>query len=179
MNFWSFTAYVSCKIQVRNRPKLEFVEIHFSKTQCRSTRVKTIVDIVTFVLQIRTVNVNVNASTIDQGDKLDEKEMASVSIAIVLVFITSNLLQNLYFVLRYNHVISPGEDSSNYLYPTSCVLTVINSSVNVIIYGILDMKFKNSFLSLFWKQKRSRNASRSQSTARFFKDNDNVEIIQE
>ena len=128
------------------------------------------------------MNVNVNASTIDQGDKLDEKEMASVSIAIVLVFITSNLLQNLYFVLRYNHVISPGEDSSNYLYPTSCVLTVINSSVNVIIYGILDMKFKNSFLSLFWKQKdqkRSRNASRSQSTVKFCRNNDNVEVIQE
>ena len=123
-----------------------------------------------------------NASTMNQADKLDEKGMASVSIAIVLVFVTSNLLQNLYFVLRYYHVISPGEDSSNYLYPTSCVLTVINSSVNVIIYGILDMKFKKSFLSLFWKQKvqeRSRNASRSQSTARFCRDNDNVEIIQE
>ena len=142
----------------------------------------TTIDIVTFILQIRSVNVNVNASTIDQDDKLDEKEMASVSIAIVLVFITSNLLQNLYFVLRYNHVISPGEDSSNYLYPASCVLTVINSSVNVIIYGILDMKFKNSFLSLFWKQKaqkRSRNASKNQSTVRFCRDDDNVEIMQE
>ena len=123
-----------------------------------------------------------NASTMNQADKLDEKGMASVSIAIVLVFVTSNLLQNLYFVLRYYHVISPGQDESKYLYPTSCVLTVINSSVNVIIYGILDMKFKNSFLSLFWKQKareRSRNASKSQSTARFYRDDDNVEIIQE
>ena len=115
----------------------------------------------------------------NQADKLDEKQMASVSIAVVLVFVTSNLLQNLYFVLRYYKVISPEQDLSKYLYPTSCVLTVINSSVNVIIYGILDMKFKNSFLSLFWKQKRSRNASRSQSTARFCRDNDNVEIIQE
>ena len=167
---------------------MEFVEFHFSKFFFQKPSADQqglrllYIDISTFILQIRTVNVNVNASTIEQDDKLDEKEMASVSIAIVLVFITSNLLQNLYFVLRYYHVISPGEDSSNYLYPTSCVLTVINSSVNVIIYGILDMKFKNSFLFLFWKQKtqeRSRNASRSQSTARFCRDNDNVEIIQE
>ena len=123
------------------------------------------------------MNVNVNASTIDQGDKLNEKQMALVSIAIVLVFVTSNLLQNLYFVLRYYHVISPREDLSKYLYPTSCVLTVINSSVNVIIYGILDMKFKNSFLSLFWKQKaqeRSRNAIRNQPTSWFFRYDENV-----
>lgn len=118
----------------------------------------------------------------NQADKLDERQMASVSIAIVLVFVTSNFLQNLYFVLRYYKVISPEQDLSKYLYPTSCVLTVINSSVNVIIYGILDMKFKNSFLSLFWKQKaqkRSRNASKSQSTVRFYRDDDNVEIMQE
>ena len=123
-----------------------------------------------------------NASTMNQADKLDEKEMVSVSIAIVLVFVTSNLLQNLYFVLRYYKVISPEQDLSKYLYPTSCVLTVINSSVNVIIYGILDMKFKNNFLSLFGKQKaqeRSRKASKSQSTARFCRDDDNVEFIQE
>ena len=123
-----------------------------------------------------------NSSTMNQANKLDERQMASVSIAIVLVFVTSNLLQNLYFVLRYYKVISPEQDLSKYLYPTSCVLTVINSSVNVIIYGILDMKFKNSFLSLFWKQKaekRSRNASKSQSTVRFCRDDDNVEIMQE
>ena len=44
------------------------------------------------------------------------------------------------------------------------------------------MKFKNNFLSLFGKQKaqeRSRKASKSQSTARFCRDDDNVEFIQE
>ena len=123
-----------------------------------------------------------NASTMERETKLDDKEMALVSVVIVLVFVTSNFLQILYFVLRNNNVISKDTDFANILYPTSCVLTVINSSVNVIIYGILDVKFKNSFLSLFWKQKaqeRSRNACRSQSTARFCRDNDNVEIIQE
>ena len=107
-------------------------------------------------------------SGMDRGIKLDDKEMALVSIVIVLVFVTSNFLQNLYFVLRNNHVISKDTDFASILYPTSCVLTVINSSVNVIIYGILDMKFKKSFLSLFWKQKakeRSRNTSRNQPTS--------------
>ena len=109
-----------------------------------------------------------NASTMERETKLDDKEMASVSVVIVLVFVTSNFLQNLYFILKNNNVISRDTDYANILYPTSCVLTVINSSVNVIIYGILDMKFKKSFLSLFWKQKaqeRSRNTSRNQPTA--------------
>ena len=66
--------------------------------------------------QIRTVCVN--ASTMNQADKLDEKQMASVSIAVVLVFVTSNLLQNLYFVLRYYKVISPEQDLSK---KTPCI----------------------------------------------------------
>ena len=42
LHFWSishliFTACVACKIQVQNRPKMEFVEIHFSKIKCSST----------------------------------------------------------------------------------------------------------------------------------------------
>ena len=44
-HFWSvskliFNARVACKIQVRNRPKMEFVEIQFSKIKCRSARGK-------------------------------------------------------------------------------------------------------------------------------------------
>ena len=109
-----------------------------------------------------------NASTVERETKLDDKEMALVSVVIVLVFVTSNFLQILYFVLRNNDVISKDTDFANILYPTSCVLTVINSSVNFIIYGILDMKFKKSFLSLFWKQKaqeRSRTTRRNQPTS--------------
>ena len=118
----------------------------------------------TMMLKFQIRKVSGNASTMEKEIKLDDKEMALVSITIVMVFVASNFLQNLYFVLRNEQLISKDTDFANLLYPTSCVLTVINSSVNVIIYGILDMKFKKSFLSLFWKQKeqeRSRNASRN------------------
>ena len=144
------------------------MNFHWFFNQSEKSSIFTLFFVI-FIFQIRTVCVN--ASLMNQADKLDEKQMASVSIAIVLVFVTSNFLQNLYFVLRYYKVISPEQDLSKYLYPTSCVLTVINSSVNVIIYGILDMKFKNSFLSLFRKQKaqeRSRNTSRNQPTSWFW-----------
>ena len=131
-------------------------------------------NIIILKFQIRKV------SGMDRDIKLDDKEMALVSIVIVLVFVTSNFLQILYFVLKNNHKISKDTDFANILYPTSCVLTVINSSVNVIIYGILDMKFKKSFLSLFWKQKaqeRSRNTSRNQPTSWFWRYDENVEFL--
>ena len=79
----------------------------------------------------------------------DEKKMTIMSLVLVLVFVNCNSFYCLYYLLRGQKVMTKTDPLSRYLYSTAYVLTVLNSSVNVIIYGILDMKFWKSFLSLF------------------------------
>ena len=68
---------------------------------------------------------------------------------LVTVFVICNSFYSIYFILRGLKIISSKATVSQYLYPTACVFTVLNSSVNVIIYGIFDMKFRRVFVSLF------------------------------
>ena len=79
--------------------------------------------------------------------KLHEKKLTIMAMVLILVFVFCNSFFTLYYFLKYHKVI--GEAEKQYLYPTACVFTVLNSSVNVIIYGIFDMKFRRIFISLF------------------------------
>ena len=66
---------------------------------------------------------------------------------IVLVFAICNSFYGAYYIFRDQKMIS--DIQKTYLYPTACVFLVLNSSVNVFIYGAFNKKFKSVFISLF------------------------------
>ena len=41
--------------------------------------------------------------------------------------------------------------NDQYIHSTARVFAIINSSINVFIYGVFNKKFKTTFCSLFWK----------------------------
>ena len=41
--------------------------------------------------------------------------------------------------------------NDQYIHSTARVFAIINSSINVFVYGLFNKKFKTTFCSLFWK----------------------------
>ena len=66
---------------------------------------------------------------------------------IVLAFAICNSFYGAYYIFRDQKLIS--DNQKTYLYPTACVFLVLNSSINAIIYGIFNKKFKKVFISKF------------------------------
>ena len=89
------------------------------------------------------------ASIITNKPKLHQRKLTIMAMVLVTVFVICNSFYSIYFILRGLKIISSKATVSQYLYPIACLFTVLNSSVNVIIYGIFDMKFRRVFLSLF------------------------------
>ena len=81
--------------------------------------------------------------------KEQEKKMTNMMIVIVVIFIMCNLVDNIYQILRGTGSIEWKEENKN-LYPIACVLTVLNSSINFIVYGFLNPKFRTVLASIFW-----------------------------
>ena len=81
--------------------------------------------------------------------KEQEKKMTNTMIVIVVIFILCNLIDNIYQILRGTGSIEWKEENKN-LYPIACVLTVLNSSINFIVYGFFNPKFGTVLFSIFW-----------------------------
>ena len=81
--------------------------------------------------------------------KLYEKNLTIMAIFLIIVFVFCNSFICVYFILRGTKILAWDHPASDYLYPTACVLTVVNSSVNVIIYGIFNTKFRKKLVFLF------------------------------
>ena len=87
------------------------------------------------------------ASLITRRPKKDEKRLTIMMMVIVLVFGICNSFYGAYYIFRDQGLIC--KIQKTYLYPTACVFLVLNSSVNVLIYGTFNKKFKSVFISLF------------------------------
>ena len=81
--------------------------------------------------------------------KLYEKKLTIMAMIIILTFVIFHSLYYIYFILRGLKLLAFDDTASHYLYPTACVFTVINSSVNVIIYGLFNTEFRQTLLFLF------------------------------
>ena len=87
------------------------------------------------------------ASLITRKPKKHEKRLTIMMMVIVLVFGICNSFYGAYYIFRDQEMIC--DIQKTYLYPTACVFLVLNSSVNVFIYGAFNKKFKSVFISLF------------------------------
>ena len=87
------------------------------------------------------------ASLITRKPKRHEKRLTIMMMVIVLVFGICNSFYGAYYIFRDQKLIC--DIQKTYLYPTACVFLVLNSSVNVFIYGNFNKKFKSVFISLF------------------------------
>ena len=87
------------------------------------------------------------ASLITRKPKKHEKRLTIMMMVIVLVFGICNSFYGAYYIFRDQKLIC--DIQKTYLYPTACVFLVLNSSVNVLIYGTFNKKFKSVFISLF------------------------------
>ena len=87
------------------------------------------------------------ASLITRKPKKHEKRLTIMMMVIVLVFGICNSFYGAYYIFRDQKMIC--DIQKTYLYPTACVFLVLNSSVNVFIYGAFNKKFKSVFISLF------------------------------
>ena len=87
------------------------------------------------------------ASLITRKPKKHEKRLTIMMMVIVLVFGICNSFYGAYYIFRDQKLIC--DIQKTYLYPTACVFLVLNSSVNVLIYGTFNKKFKSVFMSLF------------------------------
>ena len=87
------------------------------------------------------------ASLITRKHEKHEKRLTIMMMVIVLVFGICNSFYGAYYIFRDQGMIC--KIQKTYLYPTACVFLVLNSSVNVFIYGAFNKKFKSVFISLF------------------------------
>ena len=81
--------------------------------------------------------------------KLYERNLTNMAMFLIAVFVFCNSFICVYFILRGTKILAWDHPASDYLYPTACVLTVVNSSVNVIIYGFFNTEFRQALLFLF------------------------------
>ena len=89
------------------------------------------------------------ASMITDKPKEQEKKLTNMMIVIVAVFIICNLVDNIYQILRGTGSIKWKEENQN-VYPIACVLTVLSSSINFLVYGFFNPKFRTVLSSIFW-----------------------------
>jgi hypothetical protein len=79
-----------------------------------------------------------------------ERRLAKMSITIVVVFSVCNSFYMIYYILKSKAMLTTFD--KQYLHSTARIFAIINSSVNVIIYGVFNSKFRETFCSLFCKQ---------------------------
>ena len=89
------------------------------------------------------------ASIITDKPKEQEKKLTNMMIVVVAVFIICNLVDNIYQILRGTGSIEWKEENQN-VYPIACVLTVLSSSINFLVYGFFNPKFRTVLSSIFW-----------------------------
>ena len=96
------------------------------------------------------------ASVITDKPKEQEKKMTNMMTVIVVIFIMCNLVDNVYQILRGTGSIEWEEENKN-LYPIACVLTVLSSSINFIVYGFFNPQFRTVLASIFWRKAKKNN----------------------
>ena len=107
------------------------------------------------------------ASTITERPKEQEKRLTHMMIVVVVIFITCNLVDNIYHILRGTGFIDWEEEPENRnIYPIACVLAVLNSSINFIVYSVFNPKFRAVLASIFWTKTHSSNESTEKGTLR-------------
>ena len=105
------------------------------------------------------------ATMITDKPKEQEKKMTHMMIVVVVIFIICNLFDNIYHILRGTGSIEWNEKNKN-LYPIACVLTVLNSSINFVVYSVFNPKFRTILASIFWTKAHSNNKSTEKGTVR-------------
>ena len=79
-----------------------------------------------------------------------ERRLTKMSITIVMVFTVCNSFYTIYYILKSKAMLTTFD--KRYLHSTARIFAIINSSVNVIIYGVFNSKFRETFCSLFCKR---------------------------
>ena len=79
-----------------------------------------------------------------------ERRLTIMSFTIVVVFTVCNSFYAIFYILKSQTMLT--ELDKKYLKSTARIFAIINSSVNVIIYGVFNSKFRETFCSLFCKQ---------------------------
>ena len=79
-----------------------------------------------------------------------ERRLTKMSITIVMVFTVCNSFYTIYYILKSKAMLTTFD--KRYLHSTARIFAIINSSVNVIIYGVFNKKFRETFCSLFCKR---------------------------
>ena len=99
--------------------------------------------------------------------KEQEKKMTNMMLVIVAIFIICNLVDNIYQILRGTGSLDWKEEPENRnIYPIACVLAVLNSSINFIVYSVFNPKFRTVLASIFWAKAHSNNESTEKGTLR-------------
>ena len=107
------------------------------------------------------------ASTITEKPKEQEKRLTHMMIVVVVIFITCNLVDNIYQILRGTGFLDWNEEPENRnIYPIACVLAVLNSSINFIVYSVFNPKFRTVLASIFSTKAHSNNESTEKGTLR-------------
>ena len=101
---------------------------------------------------MRKINAEANKvlSGVASRNKNQERRLTKMSITIVVVFTVCNSFYTLYYILKSKAMLT--EVNKQYLHSTARIFAIINSSVNVIIYGVFNSKFRETFCSLFCKR---------------------------
>ena len=86
------------------------------------------------------------------GLKYRERRLTIMGVILVVIFVCCNSFYMIYYImegldLKDNVLLWRANDM--YIHSTARVFAIINSSVNVFIYGAFNKKFKDTFLSLF------------------------------
>ena len=86
--------------------------------------------------------------------KYQERRLTIMGVILVVIFVGCNSFYMIYYImegldLKNNVLLWRANDL--YIHSTARVFAIINSSVNVFIYGAFNKKFKDTFLSLFCK----------------------------
>ena len=107
------------------------------------------------------------ASTITEKPKEQEKRLTHMMIVVVVIFITCNLVDNIYHILRGTGFLDWNKEPENRnIYPIACVLAVLNSSINFIVYSVFNPKFRSVLASIFRTKAHFNNESTEKGTLR-------------
>ena len=103
-------------------------------------------------LQLRKINKEANKvlSGAAARSKDIERRLTIMSFTIVVVFTVCNSFYAIFYILKSQTMLT--ELDKKYLKSTARIFAIINSSVNVIIYGVFNSKFRETFYSLFCKR---------------------------
>ena len=89
------------------------------------------------------------ASTITDKYKEQEKKITKLTIIIVVIFTVCNLYDNIYQILRGTNYKEWKENKGVYGYLPAFYAPVLNSSINFIVYGFFNPKFRTVLVSIF------------------------------